>query len=202
MLWSSIGFGFHKYSSSLPHTQKQIVGAGTGAFIMRKSIAFSIILSLVPYFVVHSQVLAGPVNPSKESALNYTGTFLTKNRVSTSGYPKEVVLQPTFLAQRLSGNRLKFLVFSQGGGIHNDHLASLEGIVKLHNGWANFKQGTYVLNIRFHPGKAILSESGNQMDAGFGEGSGVSGLYLLKSAVPPNFSRAEKEWGIEQSEIK
>jgi hypothetical protein len=130
-------------------------------------------------------------NQLKKSNIGYTGTYLTKSKVSTHGYEKEVVSQPSFLVRRLPDGRLRFLAQSQGGGIHNDHVAYLDGIVKLkRNGTARFRYGRCVVDIQFRPGAVVVKDSGDCTDCGFGEGAGIDGTYFLVSNKPPDFEKS------------
>ncbi len=154
-----------------------------------------ILLFLFSYALMSPRSIAEQLHSGKSPVLSYTGTFLKRGKSSTRGYPENIVVQPTFLAQSLPGGHLKFLVFTQSGGIHNDHIGFIEGTVKLRAGRATFKQGTYVLHIQFRPGLVDLSESGDPMDGGCGVGACVTGRYFLKSSRRPDFRKAEEDWG-------
>ena len=163
---------------------------------MCRMVAFA----FVGFALLSGPTLAKPAAKKSTGALTFTGTFTTSDKSSTRGYPKEVVMQPTFLSQKLSNGRIRFLVSNQGGCIHNDHLANLESTAELSGNIANFKKDSYDLKIEFRPGEVVLSETGNPMDAEFGVGAGVSGTYKLKSSSIPDFKKAEAQFGLGEFE--
>lgn len=151
--------------------------------------------------VVPSAGTASPTAPAPEdhrplkitaSKLSFTGTFHTKQKVSTCGYPGDhnVVVQPYFKSQLLPGGKIRFSAFNQTGGIHNDHLASVEDEIALLKGVKSvWKKGGYTLEMCFSPGKVVLKEFGDPMEAGFGASSGLAGTYYLKNSAAPQFGR-------------
>ena len=136
---------------------------------------------------------AAPV-PGK-SQISYTGTFKTQKAVSTQGYEIPVVTHPTFISQKLAGNKLRFFVHSMGGGTHNDHVASLSSTVPLKGSEACFRKGAYRLRIKYFPGKVVLTDQGDPGEMCYGVGAGVSGTYFLRNSSVPNFKKEQNTYG-------